>query len=340
MQASRLVSALAPSLGLPIRVPIAFSIGLLIALSSAFPASAQTAPPPTSAPLRLVVPLAPGGPSDQAARLLAKALSPLLGQDVVVENRPGGNGAVGAQALAAAPADGHTLLFAPAGMTGLPVLMKSPPFKSLNDFTPVAAVGGNQICLFVHPGLPVATTQEFVAHARAHPDELAYGSSSYGEYLAAAQVMHATGIRLTRIPYRGSVHMMPDLLEGRVQLSFMPPAFGAAHAKAGRLKLLGCNAAQRLPGLPDVPTLAEAGVSSGGIRPYHLLIGPAQMPAAVTARLATAIQRAANEPGVRAEFEKLLIAVEVLGPEQTAAAIRDGERVWAQFVRDADIKAE
>lgn len=336
MLASRLVHALAPARGPALRLSIAFLAGLC----SASHASAQTAPPPTAAPLRLVVPLAPGGPSDQAARLLAKALSPLLGQDVVVDNKPGGNGAVGAQALAAAPADGHTLLFAPAGMTGLPVLMKSPPFKSLNDYTPVAAVGGNQICLFVHPGLPVATTQEFVAYARAHPDKLAYGSSSYGEYLAAAQVMHTTGIRMNRIPYRGSVQMMPDLLEGRVQLSFMPPGFGAAHAKAGRLKLLGCNAAQRLPALPEVPTLPEAGVSSGGIRPYHFLVGPAQMPAAVTARLATAIQRAANEPGVRAEFEKLLIAVEVLGPDQTAEAVRDGERIWAQFVRDADIKPE
>lgn len=336
MHASRLVSALAlargPSIGL--------SIALSVVLSSALPALAQSTPPPPAAALRLVVPLAPGGPSDQAARSLARALSPLLGQDVVVENKPGGNGAVGAQALAAAPADGHTLLFAPAGMSGLPVLMKSPPFNSLNDYTPVAAVGGNQICLFVHPGLPVATTQEFVAYARAHPDKLAYGMSSHGEYMAAAQVTQTTGIRLNRIPYRGSVQMMPDLLEGRVQLSFMPPGFGAAHAKAGRLKLLGCNAAQRLPALPDVPTLAEAGVSSGGIRPYHFLIGPAQMPAAVTARLATAIQRAANEPGVRAEFEKLLIAVEVLGSEQTVAAIREGERVWAQFVREADIRAE
>jgi tripartite-type tricarboxylate transporter receptor subunit TctC len=294
----------------------------------------------TSAPVRLLVPIAAGGPTDQAARAIAKAMAKALGQDVVVDNKPGANGAIGAQALAAAAADGHTLMFALGGMIGLPVLMKNPPYASLTEFTPLGAVGGNQICLFVHPSLPVRTTQEFVTHARAHPDQLSYGSSVPTEYLAAAQLMQVTGVRMTRIPYRGSAAMLPDFLEGRIQVGFMPAATGVTHAQAGRLKLLGCNVPQRLPGLPDVPTLAEAGIPAIGARAHHLLLAPARLPAETAARLSAALRKAALEPEVRAEFERMLMPVEALTPEQTTEAIREGERVWARFVRDNGIVPE
>jgi tripartite-type tricarboxylate transporter receptor subunit TctC len=300
---------------------------------------AATAQSPT-APIRLLVPLAAGGPSDQAARVLAKHLAKALGQDVLVENKPGANGALGAQAVATSPADGHALLFAGSGMSGLPVLMKSPPFASLTDFVPLGAVGGNQICLFVFPGLPVKTAQEFVAHARANPNKLSYGSSSLGEYLATAQLMQVTGIQMVRIPYRGSAAMLPDLMEGRVEVGFMPAGSGAAHAKTGRLKLLGCNVPQRLPGLPEVPTLAESGVPAIGSRPYHLILAPAKLPQEVATRLTAAIRRAANEPELRAEFERLLIPADNLSPEQVTTTIREGERVWAQFVREVGIAPE
>jgi tripartite-type tricarboxylate transporter receptor subunit TctC len=284
--------------------------------------------------------LAAGGPSDQAARVLARVLKPLLGQEVLVENKAGANGAIGAQALAAAAADGQTLLFAPSGMTGLPVLMKNPPFKSLADFTPLGAVGGNQICLFVHASLPVTTTKEFVAYAKAHPDQLNYGSNSSGEYLAAAQVIQTTGLRMTRVPYRGSAQMMPDLLENRVQLAFIPPGLGLPQVQAGRLKVLGCNAPQRLPALPELPTLVESGVSQGGVPPLHFLLAPARLPAPQAARLSQALLKAAADPALRAEYEKIHIVPEALGAEQSLVAIRDGERVWAQFVRDASITPE
>ncbi len=294
----------------------------------------------SSAAVRLLVPVAAGGPSDQAARLIARSMSKVLGQDVIVENKPGANGALGAQALAAAPADGHTLLFALGGMIGLPLLMKNPPYASLTEFTPLGAVGGNQICLFVHPSLPVSTTQEFVNHARANPDQLSYGTSVPTEYLAAAQLIQFTGVRMTRIPYRGSAAMLPDFLEGRIQVGFMPPATGAAQVKTGRLKLLGCNVPQRLAGLPEVPTLAEAGIPAVGARAHHLLLGPAKLPAEASVRLGAALRKAAVDPAVRAEFDRLLIPVEALTAEQTTAAIRDGEGVWAQFVRDNGIVPE
>jgi tripartite-type tricarboxylate transporter receptor subunit TctC len=263
-----------------------------------------------------------------------------LGQDVFVENKPGANGAIGAQALAASPADGHTLMLALGGMIGLPVLMKSPPYSTLTEFTPIGAIGGNQICLFVHSGLPVKTTQDLVAYAKTNPDKLSYGTSVPTEYLAAAQLIQFTGVRMTRIPYRGSAAMLPDFLEGRVQVGFMPPATGMTHVKSGRLKLLGCNVQQRLAGLPDVPTLAEAGIPAIGARAHHLLLAPAKLPADQVTRIGEAMRRAAVDPEVRAEFDRLLIPVEALTPEQTTEAIREGERTWARFVRDAGIAPE
>jgi tripartite-type tricarboxylate transporter receptor subunit TctC len=314
---------------------IARLMALCLTVTS-FSAIAQS----SSAPIRLVVPLAAGGPSDQAGRLIAHALSKVLGQDVMVDNRVGAGGAVGAQVVAAAAADGHTLLFAPSGMTGLPVLMKNAPFSSLNEFTPIGAVGGNQVCLFVHPGLTVNTAQEFVAHAKANPGKLSYGSSSAGEYMATAQLIQATGIQMERIPYKGSAQMMPDLLSGRIQVAFTPAAAGAPHVKSGKLKLLACNVRQRLPAWPEAPTLQEAGVPDIGWHSLHLVLAPARLPTAVRARLVSALRNAANDVEVRGEFERLLMPVETLTPEQTTASIRDSERIWAKFVRDAGISPE
>jgi tripartite-type tricarboxylate transporter receptor subunit TctC len=291
-------------------------------------------------PIRLVVPLAAGGPSDQAARVIAQALSKVLGQDVIVDNKAGAGGALGAQWVISTPPDGRTLLFAPSGMTGLPVLMKTPPFASLANFTPIGSVGGNQVCLFVHPGLAVKNAREFVAYAKANPGKLSYGSSSAGEYLATAQLIQAAGIQMERIPYKGSAQMMPDLLEGRIQVAFTPAAAGASQAKSGRLKLLACNVKARLPALPEVPTLLEAGVPDIGWHGLHMVLAPPHMPKELAGRLSAALRQAANDPDVRGEFDKLMIPVETLTPEQTSAAIRDSERIWAKFVLEAGISPE
>ncbi len=294
----------------------------------------------SSASVRLVVPLAAGGPSDQAARLLAKPLAAALGQEVLVENRPGANGALGAQAVALLAADGHSLLFAPSSLAGLPVLMKTPPFVSLTDFTPLGAVGGNQFCLFVHPSLAVSDVQGLVAHARANPDKLSYGISTSAEYLVSAHLIKTAAIQMARIPYRGSAQMLPDLLEGRVHLAFMPAGTGAAHARSGKLKALACNVPQRLPGLSEVPTLLEAGVPALGWQGYHFILAPKGLPTAVAQRLAVALGRASQDAEFRSGLERLLIPVEALSAEQTTSAIREGERTWARFVRDNNVVPE
>lgn len=317
-------------------------ISLLLgaALMSAMTLVASTSAQTNSAPIHLVVPLSPGGPSDQAARMLAKGLAKALGADVIVENKPGASGAVAAQSVSLATPDGRTLLFAPSSMAGLPKLIKSAPYASLTEFTPIGGVGGNQLCLFVHPGLPVATASEFVSYAKANPDKLSYGASAPSEFLAMVNLTKSYGIRMGEIPYKGSAQMMPDLLQGRVQAAFMPAASGANYAQTGKLKLLACNVTQRLPALPDTPTLEQANVPIKALYTYHLILAPNKLPEDAKVRLAAALQQAGNDPSLHAELARLYIPADYLTSAQTTDVIRDGEKIWAQFVTDTGFKAE
>jgi tripartite-type tricarboxylate transporter receptor subunit TctC len=314
-------------------------ITLLVCFAASIGASIARAEFPDK-PLRLIVPLAAGGPSDTAARSLARALAAPLGQQVSVENLPGANGVVGARALQKSPADGYTLIFAPNSMTGLPLLMKASPYASMLEFAPVSAVGGNHMCLYVHPALPARSVAEFVAYAKERPDQLSFGASTPLEFMIATQFMKESGARMVRVPYKGSAQMLPDLVEARLQVAFAPPGVGMAQTKAGRLRMLACSTPQRLPALPEVPTMAEAGLQSVRWPAYHLILAPADTPPAISARLAAAIGTAAQDPALRADYERLQIATDALKPAAVTELIREGERIWAEFVRDAGVQPE
>ena len=290
--------------------------------------------------IRLVVPLAAGGPTDAAARAIAKALAPKLNTEIVVENKPGANGAVGASSVLAAPADGYTLLFAPLSMAGLPSTMKKPPFASMTDMSTISTVQGNVICVFTHPSLPITNLKSLVDYAKANPGKLSYGSSSLGEYLVMAHLVKATGADLVRVPYKGSAQMMPDFLEGRVNLAAIPVRAGATHAKAGKLKAIGCAADKRVSALADIPTLAEGGMRTIPTATGHVISAPPKTSAAIVARLSAAISSAFESTALRSEMEQLQLYGEVLGPVPSIALIRDTEKVWQQFVRDAAIELE
>lgn len=291
-------------------------------------------------PLRLLVPLPAGGPSDTAARSLARALSGQLGQPVTVENHPGANGVVGVRALQAAAPDGYTLLFAPSSMTGLPALLKSPPYASMLEFTPVSTVGGNHLCMYVHPSVPARSVAAFAEHARAHPGQLSFGTSTPLEFMTAAQLMKESGVRMVRVPYKGGAQMLPDLIEGRIQVGFTPPGVGMAHAQAGRIRTLACTAPARLQNLPDVPTMAEAGFAAVHWPAYHLILAPPNAPPNAVALLAKAIRIAMDDPSLRADYARLQITTDALEPAAMAGLIRDGERLWRQFVQDVDYQPD
>lgn len=317
------------------------AFALLAALALATPlAKSQTEANYPSKTIRLVVPLAAGGPSDAAARAVARALAPKLGAEMIVENKPGANGAIGASSVLAAPADGYTLLFAPLSIAGLPATMKTPPFASITDSSVVGTVHGNTMCIFAHPSLPVTTLKSLVDYAKANPGKLSYGSSSLGEYLVMSHLIKATSADLARIPYKGSAQMMPDFLEGRINVAAIPVRAGAAHAKAGKLKAVGCASDKRVSALPDTPTLAEGGLRGIPTATGHVIVAPSKTPAAIVERLSAALVSVFEAPALRNEMEQLQLYGDVLGPIATVALMRETEKVWQQFVRDAGIELE
>ncbi len=285
-------------------------------------------------PIRLIVPTPAGGPSDAAARALAKGMTAGLGQEVMVENRPGGNTGIGAGAVLNATPDGYTLLFALASNAGLPHLSKASPYKSITEFTPVAAIGGNTQCVVVPASLPVKSLAELVTYAKASPKPLMRGANNAAEDMVAGQVSNALGMALERVPYKGAPHMLPDLLEGRIQVAVLPVGASVPHVNAGRLTMLGCSIGERIAALPTVPTLAEGGVPAAPLITAHFVVGPPRLPADIVERLAVAAQQAVQLPEFKQEMERLLIVGRFRSPAETRELMRQAETQYMQFVRE------
>ena len=308
--------------------------GLVAASLAALAVSAAAQGSYPSKPIRLIVPVLAGGPSDAAARVLAKGLAAGLGQEVVVENRPGNNTGLGAGTVLGAAPDGYTLLFALVANAGLPHLSKTSPYKTLAEFTPIAAIGGNTQCLVVPASLPVKTLGEFAALAKASPKPLLRGANTAAEDMVAGHVTGALHFTLDRVPYKGVPQLMPDLIEGRLQAAVMPVGASLPHVRAGRLTMLGCSIGERIPALPSVPTLAEAGVAAAPLITAHFVLGPPRLPAEIVERLAGAVRQATQGAEFRQEMERLLIVGPLRSPEQTRELMAQAEAQYAQFVRE------
>lgn len=291
-------------------------------------------------PIRIVVLTPPGGPSDTAARAVGQALSKSLGQPVVIENKPGASGAIAAQAVLAAPADGYTLLWSIASMAGIPMLQKSSPFQSLAEFTPVSLVGSFAFGLYAHPGVPARSVAELNSHIRANPDKLSYGTGTLGEYMAMAQLLKATGGSALRVPYRGGSQLMPDLLGGRIQLNVGPLSNGLPHVKENKLRLLAVLLPQRTPLAPDVPTMTESGLASVSLPTWQALLAPPKTPGEIAERLAREIASAVRDPALKAALEQQGMLVEASTPAALAAVIARDTETWRSFIREYNIPQE
>lgn len=297
-------------------------------------ASVSAQVPYPNKPIRLIVPIAAGGPSDAAARALAKGLSTGLGQEVLVDNRPGGNAGLGAAAVLNAAPDGYTLLFALVANAGLPHLSKASPYKSITEFSPVSTIGGNTQCLVVPASVPVKTLAEFAALAKASAQPLMRGANTPAEDMVAGQVTSALGFKLERVPYKGAAQLLPDLLEGRLHAAVLPVGFSAPHVKSGRLTMLGCSIAERMAALPSVPTLIESGVTAAPLITAHFVLGPPHLPAEIAERLAAAVQGAAQTADFKREMDRLLIVGAARTPAQTRELMLQAEAQYAQHVRE------
>ena len=317
-------------------------VAAVAALACPVVAAAQTTNPasfPTK-PLRMLVPVPAGGPSDFIARQVAQHLSTSLGQVVAVENKPGANGLVAAREAVAAPADGYTLLYAPGSMIATPLFTKGAGMDWSQDLAPLGKVGRVPFALAVHPGVPAKTVAELVRQAGQQPGTLNVATSTPSEVLAAAQFMKAAGIELTRVPYKGGTQALPDLLTGRVQVMFGPLSLLEPKAKAGALRVLAILAPERSASLPDVPTMTEAGLGAVDVPTWQGLYVAAKVPPAIRAKLATDIAAVMVKSEVRVEFERRLLAVESASPQELSATITRELAVWSALVDEYKLTAD
>jgi tripartite-type tricarboxylate transporter receptor subunit TctC len=292
-------------------------------------------------PLRFIVGFPPGGSADPTARIVGNALSEQLGQPVVVENRPGGDSAIAAEQVTKMAPDGYTIFFGSnSAMTAAVALRRSPAYDPLKDFTPISMIGRATQVLFVHPDTPARTLQEFVAHARANPGKLNYGTGNPLSILYNVQLMGATGISMVHVPYKGEGPLTPDLVAGRVHSAILSNPSGFSLAREGRLRALAVLLDHRSPILPDVPTIIEAGVPEVSARHWAGIFGPPGMAPEVVGRLNQALGSALKRPEV---VEKLLTygyAVESSTPARLLGINRDDLALWRRLVAQAGIALE
>lgn len=318
------------------------SIAVLTFLNSPVAAMAQTsntASFPTK-PLRMLVPVPAGGPSDFIARQVAQQLSTSLGQVVAVENKPGANGLLAAREALAAPADGHTLLYAPGSMIATPLLVKGSGLDWSQDFAPLGKVGRVPFALAVHPGVAAQTVADLVKQARQQPGVFNVATSTPSEVLAASQFMKAAGIQVTRVPYKGGAQALPALLAGRVQIMFGPLSLLQPQAKSGALRILATLTPERHAALPEVPTMAEAGLPGVEVPTWQGLYTAAKVPQPLRARLAADIAAAVARPEMRAEFDRRMLVVESASAQDLATTVTRELAVWAAVIDEYKLTAD
>ncbi len=304
---------------------------LVFFLSIAFDGWAQSWP---SRPIRMVVPLSPGGFADVPGRILAARLSALLGYNVFVENRPGAGGTIGADFVAKSAPDGYTLLF-----TGTPHVIsawiyKKLPYDALKDFEPVALVASGPYVLVVNPQLPVHSVRELISAAKAQPGKIDYASSGNGsaQHLVSALFASMAGIELNHVPYKGSAPAMQDLLGGQVKVSFAGIPNVLPHVKAGRLRALAVSTPQRSLDLPEVPTAAEAGVPGYEATLWLNLAAPAGTPSDVVQRLYAETAKALQDAELQQSFRAAGVEASPMSPQELAAFMRAEYEKWGKVV--------
>jgi tripartite-type tricarboxylate transporter receptor subunit TctC len=288
-----------------------------------------------SKPITMVVPFPPGGPTDLVARVLAQKLGEQMGQSILVDNRGGANGNIGAQLVAKAPADGYTILYNTSSITLSPALYKSVSYDVQKDFAPVALVAVVPLALVVHPSIPANNVKEFVAYAKAHPGKLSYGSAGNGNvtHLGAFQFVQANSIEATHVPYKGSAPADVDLVGGQIQ--FMTDTVNSvmSFVRDKRMKMLAVTTARRMTLFPDVPTLAESGMPGFEVGAWQGVMVPTGTPQAVVDKLNAEIVKALNSPDVRQRLA--LQGAEPLGstPQEYGAYVKKELSRWAGVVK-------
>ena len=312
-------------------------IALLLVASAV--AHAQGYP---SRPVRLIVPTSPGGGTDISARMLAPKLSEYLGQQIVVDNRPGASTMIGVELVARAVPDGYTLLMGISSLAIAPYIQTKVPYDAVKDFAPVSQVVVLSNLMVSHPSLPARAVKELVAFARTRPGQINFAAGSVGSnpHLAMELFLSMTGLKMVHVPYKGQGPALIDLMAGHVSLSMANMLSALPHVKNGRLRAIGVTGAKRASIAPGIPTIAEAGVPGYEVVQWFGVLAPARTPRDIIARLHAGVVRAVQDPAIRERFSS--DGAETVGstPEEFAAVIRADLSKWSKVIKDAGIKRE
>jgi len=319
----------------------AFALAVCLYGEASGPALAQIYP---AKPLRMIVPFPPGGAADIIGRILAQRLSEQLRQPVIVDNRAGASGNVGAEAVAKAQADGYTLLMGALTSHAINYTLerKVLRYDLERDLSPVTIVATVPYVLVVHPSVPVLSMQELIAYARARPGHLSYGSSGTGapQRLAAEMLRLRTGIEMVHIPYKGSSQVITDLVGGQVLTAFESVPTALPHIRAAKLRALAVTTARRIPMLPEVPTMEEAALPSFEVSSTFGILAPAGTPRPLIERLNAETAKVVQLADVKERFLQQGAFATSTTPEQAASRIRSEIAMWARVISEANIKPD
>jgi tripartite-type tricarboxylate transporter receptor subunit TctC len=313
-----------------------FLAGVALACAFALPAAAQDKYP--SKPIRMIVSFAVGGPTDIVARIMGARMGEVLGQQVIIDNRPGAGGNLGADVVAKAAPDGYTLLMATVSTHAInPLLYKKIPYDPVTDFSPIGQVGVTPSVLAVHKDVPARSSAELIALLKANPGKYSYGSSGLGSILhlcGESFKMLVGGLDLEHVPYRGSAPMMNDLSAGQIPIAFDGLPTALPQMQAGTIRALASGTAQRPRALPDLPTLQEEGIKGFECYTWNGIFGPARMPAPIVARLAEAMQASLADPAVVRKLQDIGIdPTPDSTPDKLAAFVKAELAKWAPIVK-------
>lgn len=318
-------------------------LALVAAITLAGPSLSQTgAGSYPNKPIRFIVPYAPGGSTSYVARLVGAKLAEAWGQQVLIDNKPGANTVIGSEALARSAPDGYTISLAASTHVTVPHLAANLPFDALRDFTPVAGLVTTQLVLVVHPSVAASNVSEFIALAKAKPNELNFAAVGTGSstHLAGEYFKSVAGVKMQHVPYKGTAPALTDLIGGQIQLNFDTPVTSIPHIKSGRLRALAITGSKRLATLPDVPTFAEAGLPTYDFQLWFGVLAPAGTPGPIVDKLSAEIARILAVPEVKQQLAEQGLDTAYRPSAEFDKLIRSDHERFGRLIKSAGIKVE
>lgn len=321
-------------------ISLALTIASLMAVPIAGAQSSTQSFP--NKPIRFVVPFPPGGGNDILARALAPKMSEILGQQVVIDNRAGAGGNIGADFVAKSPPDGYTIVIASNQVTMNPWIYSKLPFDIAKDFSPVAQIASVPMLLAINPEVPAKNLQEFIALAKAKPGSLNYSTPGLGtpQHIAFEVFNFDAGIKVTHVPYKGTSPSIVDLIGGQVQATFGTMASLEQHVKTGKVRPIAVSTPKRSPAMPDIPTIDEAGLKGYNVPLWYSVLAPANTPKDIVEKISASIRDALKDPQTKAQLERQGFVESYLDPAQMTALIKQDLTYWQKAINNIGLKLD